>query len=108
MRYIQKNTLLIDLPFTLNLSASSRIVRTLQRAILTFQFIHLFQIGFSCLISLQYRLSFANFSLGLNSAILIYISHTFWQQKPMLLKRKVNEPRANITNVINPYMRMKA
>jgi hypothetical protein len=33
----------------------------------------------------------------------IYVSHSFWQQKPMLLKRELHQPHDYVTNVINPY-----
>ena len=67
------------------------------------QFVHLFQISSLCVISLQYRMSFADFSLWFHKVMQIYVSHSCWQEKPMLLKRKLNEPPGYITNVINPY-----
>ena len=69
------------------------------------QFIHVFQVSFLRLISLEYWLCFADFSLGLHYLMFLYIygSRSRWKEKPMLLKRKLHEPLDFITNVIYPY-----
>jgi hypothetical protein len=45
----------------------------------------------------------AVFSLRLHQGMYIYISHSFWHQKPSLLKSKLHQRRDYITNIINPY-----
>ena len=75
------NTLVPNLALSVILSALSLIVYSYYKQIQCYticqQFIHLFQVGLLCLISLQYQLSFADFSVGLHEVIQIYISHSF-------------------------------
>jgi len=49
----------------------------------------------------------AIFSLELHLGMYIYIPHSFWHQKPMLLKKE-HQRRVYITNISNPHMRLMA